>query len=160
MEKSRCSPGRQTNLEGTTSAAGGLPSLRRSSCDASDVQRRLSPQTSDFQGPTEPAKAPKGVKLAIVSCSATLKGCQIPAEAAVEAAKALGWEAAIFDGRANPKDAGERHARRARLGRDRHPRELHRLSQHPAPAGRGEESRRARRLGRTGRRHAQCASRA
>ena len=57
----------------------------------------------DFQGPTEPAKAPKGVKLAIVSCSATLKGCQIPAEAAVEAAKALGWQAVIFDGKANPK---------------------------------------------------------
>ena len=43
------------------------------------------------------------MKLAIVSCSATLKGCQVPADAAVEAAKALGWEAAIFDGRANPK---------------------------------------------------------
>jgi len=57
----------------------------------------------EFHGPAEPAKAPKGVKLAIVSCSATLKRCQIPAEAAVEAAKALGWEAAIFDGRANPK---------------------------------------------------------
>jgi hypothetical protein len=58
---------------------------------------------SEFQGPTEPAKAPKGVKLAIISCSATLKGCQVPAEAAVEAAKALGWQAAIFDGKANPK---------------------------------------------------------
>ena len=58
---------------------------------------------SEFQGPTEPAKAPKGVKLAIVSCSATLKGCQIPAEAAVEAAKALGWQATILDGQANPK---------------------------------------------------------
>jgi len=57
----------------------------------------------EFQGPTEPAKAPKGVKLAIISCSATLKGCQIPAEAAVEAAKALGWQAEIFDGKANPK---------------------------------------------------------
>lgn len=60
-------------------------------------------ETSNFPGPTEAAKAPKGVKLAIVSCSATLKGCQVPADAAVEAAKALGWEAAIFDGRANPK---------------------------------------------------------
>jgi ribose transport system substrate-binding protein len=60
-------------------------------------------ETSNFPGPTEATKAPKGVKLAIVSCSATLKGCQVPADAAVEAAKALGWEAAIFDGRANPK---------------------------------------------------------
>jgi ribose transport system substrate-binding protein len=57
----------------------------------------------DFNGPTEPAKAPKGVKLAIVSCSATLKGCQVPAEAAAEAAKALGWDVTIFDGKANPK---------------------------------------------------------
>ena len=61
---------------------------------------------SAFRGPDRAERRPKGVKLAIVSCSATLKGCQIPAEAAVEAAKALGWEAAIFDGRANPKTQG------------------------------------------------------
>src|SRR3984885_10634921 len=72
--------------------------------------------TSDFPGPTEPAKAPKGVKLAIVSCSATLKGCQIPAEAAVEAAKALGWEAAIFHGRANPQNQGSAFAGALRWG--------------------------------------------
>lgn len=56
-----------------------------------------------FAGPTEPAKAPKGVKLAIVSCSATLKGCQIPSDTAAEVAKGLGWEVAMFDGKANPK---------------------------------------------------------
>lgn len=57
----------------------------------------------EYRGPTEPAKAPPGIKLAIVSCAASLKGCQIPAEAAAEAAKAIGWQTTVFDGKANPK---------------------------------------------------------
>jgi ABC-type sugar transport system substrate-binding protein len=56
-----------------------------------------------FQGPTQAAKAPKDVKLAIVSCSASLKGCQIPSDTAAEVAKGLGWQVAMFDGKANPK---------------------------------------------------------
>lgn len=56
-----------------------------------------------YQGPTEPAKAPKGIKLGIVSCAGSLKGCQFQADSAAEAAKKIGWQVAMFDGKANPK---------------------------------------------------------
>ena len=61
----------------------------------------LAAAESAFHGPTEPAKAPKGVKLAIISCSATLKGCQIPAEAAVEAASDPGHGLRVRHGKAS-----------------------------------------------------------
>lgn len=56
-----------------------------------------------FQGPTQPAKAPKGIKLAVVSCAASLKGCQFQADSAAQAARLVGWQVAMFDGKANPK---------------------------------------------------------
>jgi ABC-type sugar transport system substrate-binding protein len=58
---------------------------------------------SEFGGPTEPAKAPKGIKIGIVSCAASLKGCQAQADSAAEASKLVGWEVNMFDGKANPK---------------------------------------------------------
>ena len=57
----------------------------------------------EFAGPSEPAKAPAGIKIGVVSCAASLKGCQAQADSTAEAAKALGWEVAMFDGKANPK---------------------------------------------------------
>jgi ABC-type sugar transport system substrate-binding protein len=51
-----------------------------------------------FQGPTEPAKAPKNIKVAIIPCAAAFHGCTSPADAAAEAAKALGWTVTQYDG--------------------------------------------------------------
>ena len=64
------------------------------------------PDPSAFNGPTEPAKAPAGIKVGIVSCAASIKGCQVQADAAAEAAKLVGWEVNMFDGKANPKSQG------------------------------------------------------
>jgi ABC-type sugar transport system substrate-binding protein len=51
-----------------------------------------------FQGPTEPAKAPKNIKVAIIPCAAAFHGCTSPADAAAEAAKAIGWTVTQYDG--------------------------------------------------------------
>jgi ribose transport system substrate-binding protein len=57
----------------------------------------------EFQGPTEPAAAPEGIKLALIPCSASLTGCLHPAESAAKAAEVLGWEATQYDGGGNPR---------------------------------------------------------
>jgi len=67
---------------------------------AAEVAKEFPPE---YAGPTTPAKAPKGIKLGIVSCAASLKGCQAQADSAAEAAKAVGWEVTMYDGKANPK---------------------------------------------------------
>ena len=45
-----------------------------------------------------PAKAPKNIKVAIIPCAAAFHGCTAPADAAAEAAKALGWTVTQYDG--------------------------------------------------------------
>lgn len=57
---------------------------------------------SEFMGPTEAAKAPDGVKLAVVSCTAALAGCQVQADSAFDAGKRLGWEVQMYDGKGQP----------------------------------------------------------
>jgi ribose transport system substrate-binding protein len=51
-----------------------------------------------YAGPTKPAKAPKGIKIAFVTCASALHGCVSPAIGGTHAAKALGWKAVTYDG--------------------------------------------------------------
>lgn len=44
-----------------------------------------------WNGPTEPAKAPTGKKVGILSCTFALEGCRLPTEAVAAAVKKLGW---------------------------------------------------------------------
>ena len=68
--------------------------------EASKDHARLEvPET--LRVPTTPAKAPKGIKAAIVVCAASLRGCTADGESAAEAAKKIGWEATIYDGGAS-----------------------------------------------------------
>ena len=46
----------------------------------------------------------KGLKVWIVACTLEGEGCARPAEAAAEAAKELGWEATIADGKLDPNE--------------------------------------------------------
>jgi ribose transport system substrate-binding protein len=55
-------------------------------------------KAQEFKGPTEPAKAPADLKVAVVTCYSILHGCVAPAQAVEEAGKALGWKVTIFDG--------------------------------------------------------------
>jgi ribose transport system substrate-binding protein len=61
---------------------------------------RLTP--SSYQGPTTPAKAPAGVKIAAVTCYSILEGCVIPADGIAKAAAAVGWQERTFDGGGTP----------------------------------------------------------
>lgn len=68
---------------------------------AQEAARAETPAT--FQGPTVPAKAPKGIKVAIIPCAGIFHGCTAPADAAAEAAKALGWTVTQYDGGGDPQ---------------------------------------------------------
>ncbi|MHB8064940.1 MAG: sugar ABC transporter substrate-binding protein [Ruminiclostridium sp.] len=59
---------------------------------------------STYKGPTEPAKAPANIKMAIIPASSTLEGCVAPGRAVEEASKALGWETQWYDGKGSPAD--------------------------------------------------------
>lgn len=50
-----------------------------------------------FEGPTTAAKAPTGIKVAIIPCGVQFRGCNAPALGAAEAAEKLGWEVKSYD---------------------------------------------------------------
>lgn len=64
------------------------------------ASRAMVPAT--FQGPTTKAKAPKGIKIAAITCYSILEGCVIPADGIAKAAKAIGWTERTFDGGGTP----------------------------------------------------------
>jgi ABC-type sugar transport system substrate-binding protein len=72
----------------------------------SDAKALLTEATTqspnDFEGPTDPVKAPSGVKVAVVTCFSILSGCVSPATGVEQAVKSLGWEARVFDGGGTP----------------------------------------------------------
>jgi len=57
---------------------------------------------TEWEGPTEPVTPPKDIKLAIITCASVLQGCSDPAKAAAQAAKDLGWQATVYDGKGDP----------------------------------------------------------
>lgn len=57
---------------------------------------------SRYEGPTTPAKAPSGIKIAAITCYSILEGCVIPAEGIAKAAAAIGWQERTFDGGGTP----------------------------------------------------------
>ncbi|MDT0263898.1 sugar ABC transporter substrate-binding protein [Jatrophihabitans lederbergiae] len=65
-----------------------------------DKAREMVPAT--FTGPTTPAKAPSGKKIAAITCYSILEGCVIPANGIAKAATAIGWQARTFDGGGTP----------------------------------------------------------
>lgn len=56
---------------------------------------------SAWAGPKTGPKASPGKRVAIISCSQA-SNCAVGATASVEAAKALGWKATVFDGKGDP----------------------------------------------------------
>jgi ribose transport system substrate-binding protein len=52
--------------------------------------------------PTSSPPAAKGKTVWILSCSQSAPGCAVPAQAAAEAAKAIGWKSKILDGKFDP----------------------------------------------------------
>jgi len=58
---------------------------------------------ADSQLPTTGPKAVAGKKLISIVCAAAIEGCRAIADAQVEAAQAIGWEASVIDGKGSPQ---------------------------------------------------------
>jgi ribose transport system substrate-binding protein len=58
---------------------------------------------TEYFGPTEPVKVPSGESLAWIPCSAVIRGCVRPVEAAGEIAEELGWTVKTYDGKGTPQ---------------------------------------------------------
>lgn len=73
--------------------------------DLASYQKKLDlakKSQTQWQGPTDPVTPPKKFKLAAITCYSILHGCVSPAESAGRAAKALGWDFQIYDGKGDP----------------------------------------------------------
>jgi ribose transport system substrate-binding protein len=57
---------------------------------------------TDGKLPVKPTKPPAEENLWIISCAQAVEGCKLPAEAVAEAAKKIGWEARVLDGKVEP----------------------------------------------------------
>jgi ribose transport system substrate-binding protein len=57
---------------------------------------------SEWGGPTEGPKPTPGKRVAIISCSQATEGCNRPTRSAEEAARLIGWEPTILDGKGEP----------------------------------------------------------
>jgi len=78
-------------------AAGGTALAAESPLDAA---RQMTPPA--YAGPTTPAKAPKHLKVAVVTCLSVLHGCVSPADGMKHAGDKLGWDVTIYDGGGTP----------------------------------------------------------
>jgi ribose transport system substrate-binding protein len=61
------------------------------------AQLKAGEAAAKWAGPTTPAKAPKHMKIVIVTCDETLQGCKNLTQGTVDAAKALGWTSSVVD---------------------------------------------------------------
>lgn len=57
-----------------------------------------------FEGPAEKAKAPRGIKVALVPAQASLSGCIVPCEAIEEIGERYEWDVQTFDGKGTPDE--------------------------------------------------------
>jgi ribose transport system substrate-binding protein len=73
-------------------------------------------QPASFGGPTIPAKAPKGIKIGVISCGQALEGCRNAVAGVVQAAQSLGWQARVFDSQAQSNLANTQIATAASWG--------------------------------------------
>ena len=89
---------------GDDAAAAGTPAAE--SAVSAEVQESVERgfEGTDEELPTESPKPAKDVKVWIVACTLEGEGCARPAEAAADAAKELGWEATVADGKLDPNE--------------------------------------------------------
>lgn len=88
-----------TSSEGESTAAETTEGGGESSNEYAQLLEKATEVTpSEYEGPTEPAPATPGTKIAAISCAQTLQGCVNIAEGIEEAAKVAGITAKTFDG--------------------------------------------------------------
>lgn len=88
---------------GESSGGGAESSAGESGAGGSALVQEATEETpSKFEGPTEPAKAPSGINMTVVTCNSALSGCVSPAEGLENVAKVLGWHVTVLDGAGDP----------------------------------------------------------
>ena len=107
-----CGGGSSSTSDGSTepaaseSSGGAETEATESSGGESDTSSLVAEATeatpSKFEGPTEPAKAPSGIKMTVVTCNSALSGCVSPAEGLEKVGKVLGWDVTVLDGAGDP----------------------------------------------------------
>jgi ribose transport system substrate-binding protein len=70
--------------------------------DDAVLQAARSVTPPEYAGPTIPAKAPKDIKIAVVTCLSVLHGCVSPADGIQHAGAKLGWTVKVYDGGGTP----------------------------------------------------------
>jgi len=101
---SACGSSGSSGSKDTSSGASGGPPAS-GSVDVAQYQAiadKASQGPTTWEGPTQPVKPPKNVRLALITCAGVLQGCSDPAKAAAQAAKDLGWDATVYDGKGDP----------------------------------------------------------
>jgi ribose transport system substrate-binding protein len=83
--------------ESTTASTGGESGANSAKYTAL-LKEATEVTPSKYEGPTEPAPAKPGTKIAAISCAQTLQGCKEIAEGIEEAGSAAGVQVKVFDG--------------------------------------------------------------
>jgi ribose transport system substrate-binding protein len=84
----------------TTLSTGVGPSWADDSDALLNAARTMTP--TEYAGPTTPAKAPKNIKIAAITCLSVLHGCVSPTDGIRHAAEKLGWTVVVYDGGGTP----------------------------------------------------------
>lgn len=93
-----------SNDNGSNATANDVAAKEASATDSGWAQDFLTKAYAGTDGslPTSAPKPEKGKTVWILSCSQSAPGCAVPAQAAAEAAKAIGWTPKILDGKFDP----------------------------------------------------------
>jgi ribose transport system substrate-binding protein len=89
---------------GKSSGGATLPATKSASTANDWAKSFLSKAYAGTDGslPTSSPPAAKGKTVWILSCSQSAPGCAVPAQAALQAAHAIGWKAKVLDGKFDP----------------------------------------------------------
>lgn len=89
-----------SSSDASASGDGGA-AIENAKAAAAKAEEPKSAADSKMPDASPPAK--QGVKLAAVTCGVAVEGCRIASEAHIEAAKAMGWDTELIDGKGTPK---------------------------------------------------------
>lgn len=87
---------------GTSSAVSGAHSSSPSWLTAAEALNQADIKGTYTHPPTSAVTPPKRKSVWIIPCSTDAEGCAVPADAAAQAAKRLGWKTTILDGKYDP----------------------------------------------------------
>ncbi|WP_415394509.1 sugar ABC transporter substrate-binding protein (plasmid) [Rhodococcus globerulus] len=89
---------------GASQAASGTTDPAAIEAAKTDTTKHMAPRAAEeSQIPTDGPAGVTGKSLVAITCAASIEGCVAISDAHIEAAKALGWETTIIDGKGSPQ---------------------------------------------------------